>query len=124
LKRPTLGLAVAVNRAVREHGEWFDEPDDLDRVERAIAAIETIDDPVEAAAVLACRLTRAQGFTEGNKRTALLLARWILDRNNVDGAVLLPPNDRAFADLLVKAASGFDVEDEALALLRRRQSAR
>jgi prophage maintenance system killer protein len=124
LKRPTLGLAVAVNRAVREHGEWFDEPDDLDRVERAIAAIETIDDPVEAAAVLACRLTRAQGFTEGNKRTALLLARWILDRNNVDGAVLLPPNDRAFADLLVKAASGVDVEDEALALLRRRQSAR
>jgi hypothetical protein len=33
--------------------------------ERAIAAIETMSDPVEAAAVLASRLTRAQGFTEG-----------------------------------------------------------
>jgi len=123
LKRPTLALAVAVNRAVREQDEWFDEPDDLDRVERAIAAIETIHDPVEAAAVLACRLTRAQGFTEGNKRTGLLLARWLLDRNDVDGAMLLPPDDREFADLLVKAASGHDVEDEAVALLRRRRSA-
>ena len=123
MKRPTLALAVAVNRAVREQDEWFDEPDDLDRVERAIAAIETIHDPVEAAAVLACRLTRAQGFTEGNKRTGLLLARWLLDRNDVDGAMLLPPDDREFADLLVKAASGHDVEDEAVALLRRRRSA-
>jgi len=48
LKRPTLALAVAINRSVREHDEWFDEPDDLDRVERAIAAIETMNDPVEA----------------------------------------------------------------------------
>jgi hypothetical protein len=62
LKRPTLGLAVAVNRAVREHGEWFDEPDDLDRVERAIAAIETIDDPVEAAAVLALSTDEGSGI--------------------------------------------------------------
>ncbi len=124
MRRPTLALAVAVNRSVREHDEWFDEPDDLDRVRRAIAAIETIDDPVEAAAVLACRLTKAQGFTEGNKRTGLLLARWVLDRNEVDDATLLPPDDREFADLLVKAASGLDVEDEAVALLRRPRSAR
>ena len=109
---------------MREHDEWFDEPDDIDRVKRALAAIETMNDPVEAAAVLACRLTRAQGFTEGNKRTGLLLARWVLDRNDVDGATLLPPDDREFADLLVKAASGLDVEDEAVALLRRRRSAR
>ena len=123
MKRPTLALAVAINRSVREHDEWFDEPDDLDRVERAIAAIETMDDPVEAAAVLASRLTRAQGFTEGNKRTGLLLARWVLDRNDVDGATLLPSDDREFADLLVQAASGLDVEDEAVALLRQRRSA-
>ena len=56
MKRPTLALAVAVDRSVREHDEWFDEPDDLDRVERAIAAIATMSDPVEAAAVLASRL--------------------------------------------------------------------
>ena len=66
---------------------------------------------VESAAVLASRLTKAQGFTEGNKRTGLLLARWVLDRKNVDGATLLPPDDREFADLLVKAASGLDVEE-------------
>ena len=59
-----MGLALAVNRAVRQPDEWFEEPDDLDRVERALGAIEFIDDPVEAAAVLACRLTRTQGFTE------------------------------------------------------------
>ena len=123
MRRPTLALAVAVNRSVREHDEWFDEPDDLDRVERALAAIETMNDPVVGAAVLACRLTRAQGFTEGNKRTGLLLARWVLDRNDVDGATILPPDDREFADLLIKAASGLDVEDEAVALLRRRRSA-
>lgn len=73
--------------------------------------------------MLACRLTRAQGFTEGNKRTGLLLARWILDRNDIDGAMLLPPDDRGFAGLLVRAASG-SVEDEAVALLRRRRLAR
>jgi hypothetical protein len=65
LKRPTLALAVAVNRSVRQHDEWFDEPDDLDRVERAIAAIETMNDPVEAAAVLACRLTRLRASRKG-----------------------------------------------------------
>ena len=124
MRRPTLALAIAVNRSVREHDEWFDEPDDLDRVERAIRAIDTIHDPVEAAAILACRLTRGQSFTEGNKRTGLLLARWVLDRNDIDGATLLPPDDREFADLLVNAASGLDVEDEAVTLLRRRRSAR
>jgi prophage maintenance system killer protein len=123
LRRPSFALAVAINRAVRETDEWFDEPDDLERVARAVAAIDAIDDPVEAAAVLACRVARAQGFTEGNKRTGLLLGRWVLDRNGVEGAALLPPGDRRFAELLVKAASGIDVEDQAVALLVQRRSA-
>ncbi len=122
MRRPSLDLAVAINRAVREHDEWFDEPDELDRVQRALAAIDAIDEPVEAAALLACRVARAQGFTEGNKRTGLLLARWVLDRNGVKGTALLPPDDRQFAELLVKAASGLDVEDQAVALLDRRRS--
>jgi prophage maintenance system killer protein len=120
LREPSLELAVAFNRAVREDDEWFDEPDDLERVDRALGTIAGIDDPIEAAAVLACRVARAQGFTEGNKRTALLLARWLLDRNGVDGAVILPPEDRQFADLLVKSASGLEVESDAVALLRSR----
>ncbi|MBA3509927.1 MAG: Fic family protein [Thermoleophilaceae bacterium] len=72
---------------------WWDEPDELERVERALARIDDIDDPVRAAGVLAYRIARAQAFGEGNKRTALLLARWVLDRNGLDGRVLLPPND-------------------------------
>ena len=40
------------------------------------------------------------------------------------GGSTLPPDDREFADLLVKAASGLDVEDEAVILLRRRRTAR
>jgi hypothetical protein len=122
LRRPTLDLAVAFNRAVREEDEWFEEPDDLPRVERALRAIAEIDDPIDAA-VLSYRVVRAQAFGEGNKRTALLLARWLLDRNGVDGARVLPGADREFADLLVRAASGHDVEAEILALLRRRRPA-
>jgi len=52
LRRPSLELAVAFNRAEREDDEWFDEPDDLERVERALGAIAGSDDPIEAAAVL------------------------------------------------------------------------
>ena len=101
---------MAINRAVRDHDEWFDEPDDLDRVQRALNVAEEIDDPVRAAATLAFRITRAQGFTEGNKRTALLVAKWVLDRNGVDGRQIIPPEDRVLADLLIRAASGVDVE--------------
>lgn len=121
MRRPTLALAIEFNRAVREADEWFDEPDDLERVERALAAIDDIDDPVEAAVVLAYRVVRAQGFGEGNKRTALLLARWLLDHNGVDGAKVLPPHDREFADLLVQAASGHNVEAEIVRVLNSRR---
>ena len=70
-----MALAIALNRAVREDDEWFDEPDDLDRVDSALHAIDDIDDAVAAAGVLAYRVARAQAFGEANKRTALLLAR-------------------------------------------------
>jgi prophage maintenance system killer protein len=114
-------LAVAINRAVRHDDEWFDEPDDLDRLGRALAAIDAVEDAVEAAARLAFRVTRAQAFGEGNKRTALLLARWILDRNGRDGFVLLPPDDREVAQLLIRAAAGENVEAELVTELRSRQ---
>jgi prophage maintenance system killer protein len=68
------------------------------------------EDVVEAAAILAYRVARAQGFGEGNKRTALLLARWLLDRNGEDGRRYLPPDDRVVGELLVSAAGGNDVE--------------
>ena len=112
---------MAFNHAVREPDEWFEEPDELDRVQRALTSIEGVDDPVEAAARLAYSVTRAQGFGEGNKRTALLLARWVLDRNGLDGAALMPSDDIAFASLLVQAASGEDVSRDMVALLSSRR---
>lgn len=119
MRRPTLALAVVFNRAVRHEDEWFEEPDDLDRVERALGSVAGINDPIEAAAVLAYRVVRAQGFGEGNKRTALL-ARWLLARNGLDGSAVIPHDDQEFADLLVRAAAGGDVEAEMKALLQSR----
>jgi prophage maintenance system killer protein len=116
LIRPSRGTATAFNRAVRDRDEWFD--DDLNRVQRALAAIDGIDDPVDAAAVLAYRLARAQGFAEGNKRTALLMSKWLLDHNGVDDGRLIPPDDYQLADLLIKAASGLDVEIVLVELFR------
>jgi prophage maintenance system killer protein len=98
-----------------------EEPDDLERLQRALESITEIDDPVVAAAGLAFRVTRAHSFGEGNKRTAFLLARWVLDRNGQDSAALLPPEDRELADLLVRAAPGSDVADEIIQLLRSRR---
>ena len=112
---------MAFNRAVREDDEWFDEPDDLDRVQRALAAIDEVDDPIDAAGVVAFRVARAQGFAEGNKRTALLLAKWMLDRNGLDGEQVIPPDDRVLGELLVRAASGLDVERAIIEALRTRR---
>lgn len=110
MRKPDLRLAIAINQSVRGNDEWFDEPDDLDRVESALRSVDGLVDPIEAAAVLASRVARAQGFAEGNKRTAVLLAKWILDSNGRNGRQILDPDDRELADLLVKSASGQDVE--------------
>lgn len=119
--RPTLALAIALNHATRQDDEWFDEPDDLERVQRALDAVSEIDDPVTAAAVVAYRVARAQGFGEGNKRTAFLLAKWTLDRNGLDGSGILPSDDRAVAYLLVKAAAGQNVQHDLVDLLDSRR---
>jgi len=105
LNKPPLRLAIEFNKRVRGDDEWFDDPDDLDRVERALASIDDLENPLAAAGVLAFRVTRVPGFAEGNKRTALLLARWLLDHNGVDGGQILPQDDRVIADLLVRTAS-------------------
>jgi prophage maintenance system killer protein len=120
LNRPTVEIAVAINHAVRHEDEWFDEPDELKRLERALTSIDQIDDPIDAAAIVAFRVTRAQAFAEANKRTALLLGRWILDRNGLSGAKFLPADDRQVAELLVQAARGQDVEHQLVELLRTR----
>jgi prophage maintenance system killer protein len=120
LIRPTVNLAIDLNHSVREEDEWFDEPDDLERLDRAVASIDEIEECVEAAAMLMFRIARAQAFGEANKRTALLVARWVLDRNGVDGSVIIPPEDRVIADLLIQAAAGQDVESNLLEVFRSR----
>ena len=115
-----MALTVAINRAVGQSDEWFDEPDDLDRVQRALDAAERIEDAVQAAATLAYRITRAQGFGEANKRTALLVAKRTLDNNGIEGERLIPPDDRKFADLLIEASMGRDVELQIVQLFQGR----
>ena len=121
MRLPTVDLAVAINEEVRENDEWFDESDDLQRLSRAIDSIGDEVDPVVAAAKLAFRVAHAQAFGEGNKRTALLLARWLLDHNGINGGRILPVDDEALGDLLIKAASGADVEAAIIERLGSRQ---
>ena len=83
---PSVDLAVAINEAVRERDEWFEESDDLERLARAIQSVGDEGDPVVAAGKLAFRVAHAQAFGEGNKRTALLLARWLLETTTVSMA--------------------------------------
>ena len=120
LRRPSVDFATAISRSVRSNDEWFDEPDDIDGLAQALSAVDNIDDRIVAAGVLAFRVTRAQAFGEGNKRTALILSRWILDRNEVNGSSIIRPDDYVLADLLVKPASGLDVETEIVNLLLQR----
>ena len=120
LKKPSLRLAIEINKRVREQDERFEEPEDLERVSRALSSVDREENPVVAAAILAYRVTRAQGFAEGNKRTALLLARWVLDNSGIDGSRVLPTDDLVFADLLIQGASGVDVESDIIARLQER----
>lgn len=120
MKKPSLRLAIEINKRVREKDEWFEEPDDLERVSRALTSVDYEENPVVAAGILAYRVTRAQGFAEGNKRTALLLARWVLDNNGIDGNRVLPSDDLVLADLLIRAAAGADVETDIIARLHER----
>ena len=99
---------MAINASVRHDDEWFDEPDELDRIERLLEQLKPETDPVVASAIALARIARSQAFTEGNKRTALLVGRWILDRNGVDGFRFMPEDDTELASLLLSAARGID----------------
>jgi len=65
------------------------------------------------------RLAQAQAFTEGNKRTAVLVGRWIL--NGLDGAKYIPENDMELAESLLRAARGTDVSREVIDLFDSRK---
>ena len=126
MKFPTLDEIIACNEAVREPDEASPsaDDDDLDRVARALERAKTETDPVEAAAALAFEIAYAQGFYEGNKRTAILIARWFIATNTtLDPDVLIPPDDHEFGDLLIAAARGEQTDDAIRGLLLRRATA-
>ena len=122
LNFPSLEVVVAFNASVRHGDEWFDESDDLDRIERVLEHLQKLTDPLVAAAVATSRIARAQAFTEGNKRTALLVGRWILDRNDLDGDLLIPRDDFELANLLLDAARGGDTSEKIIELFKSRQA--
>ena len=113
-------MVLAINHTIREDDEWFDEPDDVERVEKILSRLLEETDPVVAAALSVSRLATSQAFTEGNKRTAVLVGRWILDHNGVDGAQFIAENDMELAQLLLQAARGVDVSREMIALFNSR----
>ena len=120
---PTLELAVAFNEALRQPDEWFQEPDESDRVERAISSVAEELDVVRAVGLLMARLVRAQGFTEGNKRTAFALGAWTLEQDGLSAKLILQASDMSILDLLLQATRGADVAEELVELLRVRASA-
>jgi len=120
---PTLDEAIACNEAVREPSEVSPSAndDDLEQVARALERARAETDPVDAAAALAFELATAQGFYEGNKRTAVLLARWFITINTaIDPDRLIPPDDQVLGNLLISAARGDPVGTHVRTLLRRR----
>lgn len=116
MRIPSLEVVVAFNHSIRGVDEWFDQPDEFHRVERLLDQLAVETDPVAAAALSVSSLAQGQAFPEGNKRTAVLVGRWILDRNGLDGAPYIPENDMELAQSLLRAARGTDVSKEVIDL--------
>ena len=121
MRIPSLEVVVAFNYTIRETDEWFDEPDELHRVTRILDHLADETDAVVAAALAIGRLAQSQAFTEGNKRTAVLVGRWILDHNGLEGAKFIQGNDAALTQLLLRAARGGDVSGEVVELFNSRR---
>ena len=123
MRFPTLDEVIACNELVREPDELSPsaEDDDLDLVETALDRARHITDATDAAAVLVYEITAAQGFFEGNKRTAVLIGRWFLSVNTErDPDDLIRPDDQELGAILLRAARGDDVKDKVVALLQKR----
>lgn len=123
MRFPTLDEVIAANEAVRGPDETSPtvDDDDLDRVASALDRARAENDPIQAAAALAFEIAFSQGFYEGNKRTALLIARWFLRANTEgDPDTIIPPDDRELGDLLIAAARGENSEQAIRTLFRTR----
>lgn len=118
---PSVEVVVAFNHALRDEDEWFDEPDELGRVQRILDRLADETDPVTVATLGVSRLTQSQASTEWNKCTAVLFGRWIFDHNGLGGAKSIHANDSELAQLLLQAARGADVSGEIVELFNSRR---
>jgi prophage maintenance system killer protein len=94
--------------------------DDLDRIERFVSDLQSESDPLIAAAIATSRIARSQAFSEGNKRTALLVGRWILEQNGLSGSRIIPKDDHELANLLLRAARGEEISEQVVAIFKSR----
>ncbi len=90
LRLPTLSVIVAINASVRRADEWFEEPDELHRIEILLEQLSSGTDAVNTAALCVSRIVRAQAFSEGNKRTALLVGAGFLTEMNLMAVTTFP----------------------------------
>ena len=112
---------MAISHSIRQDDEWYDEPDELDRIERILTELQGETDPVIVADTAVGRIARTQAFTEGNKRTALLIGRWIPDRNGVDGLRFIPEHEIELGNLLLSAARGNGETEQIIPLFASRR---
>jgi hypothetical protein len=106
---------VAFNRAVRQDDEWWDEPDELERWNERWPESTTSTIQSGPPVFVAYRIARAQASV---KATSALPRYWRAGCWIENGwTAVSPPNDWTLADLLVKAASGPDVEADVVDLL-------
>lgn len=123
MRFPTLDEVIACNEAVRDPDEASPsaDDDDLDLVSHALERTRQETDPVDAAAALLYEIAAAQGFFEGNKRTAVVIARWFIQANTtIDPDRLIGPDDHHLGNLLIATARGERNQGAMQALLRER----
>ena len=83
---------------------------------RSSTSVITREEPAPAGPVTARRCaSNACHASEGNKRAAAVLARWLAN-NDRDGATLVRADDREVTHFLVHAAAGTDIRSELVAL--------
>ena len=123
MRFPTLDEVIACNEAVRGPDEASPsaDDDDLDLVSRALERAQSEPDLVDAAAALLYEIAAAQGFFEGNKRTAAVIARWFIRTNtDFDPDSLIRPDDPTLGSLLIATARGERNQGAIQTLLRDR----
>ena len=106
MRLPNLAIVLAINASIRHDDEWFDEPDEVERIVRLLNHLEGESDPVSAAAIAVERIARSQAFT---------------DRNGEDGRRFIPEDDFTLANLLLSAARGNDESAEVVELFNSRR---